>query len=572
MEDPIVGMIAYQLTEILLLMQQMCVYLVIAYLMSKTPLFAPLAAGTFRLPYKVVCYLVFSAFCIMGTYFGFHINDSIANTRATGAVLGGIMGGPLVGFAVGLTGGIHRYTLGGFSAFACMVSTVAEGLLGGMVHSYLNRRGQRERLFNPLVVAGTAFCAEIMQMLIILLLAHPFAAALDLVKHIALPMTIANSLGAGMFMRILLDRRVIIEKYSSSFSSKALKIAARAEGVLRQGFNAENSLRVARIIYEELGVGAVAITDRDKLLAFIGIGDDHHLTGQPITSPHTHRAISENRVVFADGAETPYQCSISPHCRLGSTLVIPLRGESDRVIGTIKLYEPKNKLISAINLTLGEGIARLLSTQILAGRFDAQHQLLAQTELKLLHAQVNPHFLFNALNTLSAVIRRDPEQARQLVQHLSTFFRKNLKRQTEEVTLADEIEHVNAYLKIQQARFADKLQVVFVFEPDTLNSLLPAFSLQPIVENAVKHGTAQLLGQGRIEIGSALQNDGLLIWVEDNAGLYKPSISKDGLGMNLVDRRIKARFGERYGLSVQCEPDRTTRVDIHLPLQREAVA
>lgn len=565
-------MLAYQLNEILMLLQQMCIYLVIAYLLSKTPLFAPLTRITFRLPYKIVCYLVFSGFCIMGTYFGFHINDSIANTRATGAVLGGILGGPLVGMAVGLTGGIHRYTLGGFSAFACMVSTVAEGLLGGLVHSLLIRSGRREKLFDPWVVAGTALCAEILQMLIILLLAHPFAEALALVKNIALPMIIANAAGSGMFMRILLDRRVIIEKYSSSFSSKALKIAARTEGVLRKGFNQENSMRVARILYEELGVGAVAITDCDQLLAFIGIGDDHHLPGQPITSPHTHRAIEENRVVYADGDEVPYQCSITPQCRLGSSLVIPLLGESDRVIGTIKLYEPRNKLISSINLTLGEGIARLFSTQILAGRFEAQRQLLVETELKLLHAQVNPHFLFNALNTLSAVIRRDPEEARQLVQHLSTFFRKNLKRQNNDVTLADEIEHVNAYLRIQQARFAGQLQVEFAFDPRTLQAVLPAFSLQPLVENAVKHGTSQLLGQGRVKIGATVEDAVLDIWVEDNAGLYNPPPQGDGLGMNLVDRRIKARFGEAYGLSVQALPDNRTRVDIHLPLCTETAA
>jgi two-component system, LytTR family, sensor kinase len=565
-------MLAYQLNEILMLLQQMCIYLVIAYLLSKTPLFAPLTRITFRLPYKIVCYLVFSGFCIMGTYFGFHINDSIANTRATGAVLGGILGGPVVGMAVGLTGGIHRYTLGGFSAFACMVSTVAEGLIGGLVHSTLIRTGRREKLFDPWVVAGTALCAEIMQMLIILLLAHPYSEAVVLVKNIALPMIIANSAGSGMFMRILLDRRVIIEKYSSSFSSKALKIAARTEGVLRKGFNQENSTRVARILYEELGVGAVAITDREKLLAFIGIGDDHHIPGQAITSPHTHRAIEQNRVVYADGDEVPYQCSITPHCRLGSSLVIPLLGESDRVIGTIKLYEPRNKLISSINLTLGEGIARLFSTQILAGRFEAQRQLLVETELKLLHAQVNPHFLFNALNTLSAVIRREPEQARQLVLHLSTFFRKNLKRQNNDVTLSDEIEHVNAYLHIQQARFAGQLQVEFLFDDASLDAVLPAFSLQPLVENAVKHGTSQLLGPGQVQIGSAIEGDCLRIWVEDNAGLYNPPPQGDGLGMNLVDRRIKARFGETYGLSVHSLPDNRTRVEIHLPLCTEAVA
>ncbi len=564
-------MLSIQLTQILLLLQQMCVYLVIAYLLSKTPLFIPLTRVTLRLPHKLVCYVVFSGFCIMGTYFGFHVNDSIANTRATGAVLGGVLGGPLVGMAVGLTGGLHRYSLGGFTAGACMISTVVEGLLGGLLHRALLRSGRMERLFDPRVVALTALVAEMLQMAIILAIARPFADAWALVKSIALPMAIANTVGTGMFMQILLDRRVSIEKASSTFSGKALKIAARAEGLLRKGFNQENSMRVARIVYEELGVGAVAMTDRDKLLAFIGIGDDHHLPGQPITSAHTYRAINENQVVYADGDMVPYRCSLDPGCRLGSTLVIPLRGEGDQVIGTIKLYEPRNKLISSINVTLGEGIARLLSTQILAGRFEAQQQLLVRTELKLLHAQVNPHFLFNALNTLSAVIRRDPEHARQLVQYLSTFFRKNLKRQSDDVSLSDEIEHVNAYLQIQQARFADQLHVEFALDDAPLDLLLPAFSLQPLVENAVKHGTSQLLGQGRVRIGAEVANGTVCIWVEDNAGLYQRPLDSDGLGMSLVDRRIKARFGEAWGIRVQCTPDVLTRIELHVPLMEESL-
>ncbi|HBT13109.1 MAG TPA: sensor histidine kinase, partial [Erwinia persicina] len=113
----------------------------------------------------------------------------------------------------------------------------------------------------------------------------------------------------------------------------------------------------------------------------------------------------------------------------------------------------------SINRTLGEGIAQLLSAQILAGQYERQKALLAQSEIKLLHAQVNPHFLFNALNTLMAVIRQDSEKAGQLVHYLSTFFRKNLKRPSEIVTLANEIEHVNAYLQIEQARFQSRLSI-----------------------------------------------------------------------------------------------------------------
>jgi len=547
------------------LLQQMCVYLVIAYLLSKTPIFIPLTHVTIRPPQKLACYLVFSVFCMMGTYFGLRIDDSIANTRAIGAVLGGILGGPSVGFSVGLTGGLHRYSMGGFTDLACAVSTTAEGVLGGLVHSYLIRHGRGNKLFDPMLAAAVTFVAEIMQMLIILALAKPFVSAAHLVENIALPMLLANTAGAALFMRFLLDRRGIIEA-NSTFSARALKIAARAEGILRGGFTSGNAARVARIIYEETGVGAVAITDREKLLAFIGIGEDHHLPGRPITSPQTLEAIASNQIMYADGHEVTYQCSISPSCRLGASLVIPLVGEDERVIGAIKLYEPKMKLFSSINRALGEGIARLLSTQILAGRYEQQRQLLAQSEIKLLHAQVNPHFLFNALNTLTAIIRRDPEKARSLVQNLSTFFRKNLKRPSEEATLQDEIEHVNAYLQIELARFTGRLAVKIEVPPGLEHVRLPAFSLQPIVENAIKHGTSQLLGAGRIRIAAECAGPDLLVHVEDNAGLFTAGSGGDGLGMSLVDRRLKNRYGDGFGVEVSSIPDQLTRVSLRMPM------
>lgn len=554
-----------QVELIFSLLQQMCVYLVIAYLLSKTPLFIPLMQVTIRLPHKLVCYLTFSMFCIMGTYFGLHIDDSIANTRAIGAVLGGVLGGPSVGFLVGLTGGLHRYSMGGMTATACMLSTVAEGLIGGFLHNYLIRKNRLDLLFQPLVIAGVTLAAEVLQMAIILAVSRPFSEALELVENIALPMMITNTIGAAMFMRILLDRRAIFEKYTTAFSAKALQIAARSEGLLRHGFDQQNSMRVARILYEELGVGAVAITDREKLLAFIGTGSDHHIVGSAITSNHTHRAIEMNQVVYADGNAVAYTCSISPTCKLGSTLVIPLRGEEHRVIGTIKLYEPKTKLFSSINRTLGEGIAHLLSAQILAGKFEHQKQLLAQSEIKLLHAQVNPHFLFNALNTLSVVIRRDPNHARKLVLSLSTFFRKNLKRSHDIVTLSDEIEHVNDYLEIEKARFADRLSVNIHLPDHVLEARLPAFSLQPIVENAIKHGISQMFNNGQITLRGKLQDDILTLDVEDNAGLYQPKLGGDGLGMNLVDRRIKVRYGDQYGVTVNCEAEKFTRITIKVP-------
>lgn len=168
--------------------------------------------------------------------------------------------------------------------------------------------------------------------------------------------------------------------------------------------------------------------------------------------------MNNNDIIYLDGKENPYQCSISKDCKLGSALIIPLR-TGDEVIGTIKLYEPKRKLFSTINMSMAEGIAQLLSSQILHGDYIHKQTLLNQAEIKLLHAQVNPHFLFNALNTISAITRRDPDKARSLIQHLSQFFRSNLKQNIETVTLKEELAHVNAYLTIEKARFTDRLEV-----------------------------------------------------------------------------------------------------------------
>ena len=556
----------YEFNLVLLLLQQMCVFLVIAWLMSKTRLFIPLMQVTVRLPHKLLCYVTFSIFCILGTYFGLHIEDSIANTRAIGAVMGGLLGGPVVGGLVGLTGGLHRYSMGGMTALSCMISTIVEGLLGGLVHSVLIRRGRSDQLFSPLTAGAVTFIAELVQMMIILLIARPYQDALKLVESIAAPMIVTNTVGAALFMRILLDKRAMFEKYTSAFSATALKVAASTEGILRLGFNEENSARVADVIWKELEIGAVAITDREKLLAFTGIGDDHHLPGRPISSSCTWRAIESGEVVYADGNEVPYRCSLHPQCKLGSTLVIPLYGENHRVIGTIKLYEAKNRLFSSINRTLGEGIAQLLSAQILAGQYERQKALLTQSEIKLLHAQVNPHFLFNALNTLMAVIRRDSEQAGQLVQYLSTFFRKNLKRPSEIVTLADEIEHVNAYLQIEKARFQAHLQVTLTLPSELAHVSLPAFTLQPIVENAIKHGTSQMMETGKIQLSARQQGNRLVLEIEDNAGLYQPKPQTNGLGMSLVEKRLRARFGDDCSMTIRCEPDHFTRITLQLPM------
>ena len=219
--------------------------------------------------------------------------------------------------------------------------------------------------------------------------------------------------------------------------------------VLDKGFTQEACQQMARILYEETGVGAVAITDREKLLAFIGIGEDHHLPGTAINSAHTFKAIQHNEVVCADGNLIPYSCNLHPQCRLGSSLVIPLRGEEGRwwhhqalraQAQVLLLHQPHpwEDRPAALRPDPGQQVQRAEAAAGPVRRSSCCRRRSTRT-------------FCSTPSTPGGGDPARPEDARTLVHHLSTFFRKNLKRQGDEVTLADELEHVNAYLHIEQA-------------------------------------------------------------------------------------------------------------------------
>lgn len=556
-------LLTFSVHNIFALIRQMSVFLVIAYLFTKSPFFNSFRTYTLHGRQLLLLYVIFTVFSIMGTYFGLPIKDAIANTRAIGAVLAGIIGGPLLGVGVGLTAGLHRFSLGGFTALSCGLSTTLEGLIGGLVHIYLVRSYQQQKLLHPAIAFFTTLTAEIVQMAVILVFAKPFDEALALVKVIALPMILANSTGAAIFVSIIRDQRKMYDELSMTFSAKALKMAEKTIAFLSRGFDMETAKEVALVIREETGVGAVAITDREKVLAFVGLGDDHHLVGHAITSAETLQAIREDRIVYADGGKKKWRCNRSEACPLGSVLCVPLRVDNE-LVGTINLFEPKNKLFLVTNKTLGEGITKLVSDQILYARYVEQKNLLTKSELKVAQAQINPHFLFNALNTIVAILRKDTVRARDLLMHLSNFLRKNVKRTGYMATLEEELNHVNSYLVIEKTRFEDKLHLEMDIDAELLPVRLPVFTLQPIVENAIKHGISKMLGQGLIRLSVKQEEGCIVITVEDNAGNFKERNQK-GIGMELVEKRIKNLCGEGHGIDVVCVPGERTTVTITIP-------
>jgi two-component system, LytTR family, sensor kinase len=548
------------------LTQAMAVFVVIAYIYCKSPLFKSLTTDAIRPRDRIYLYLAFSSLSILGTYLGVPVHDAIANTRAIGPVLAGLIGGPLLGTAVGFTGGLHRYFLGGFTAFSCGLSTTLEGAVGGIVHLWLARKNRLEHTFDPKVAFVTALVAEILQMAVILLVSRPSADAITLVRIIALPMILSSSVGAALFMSIIRDQKNTVDRIAAISSAKAFKIAERSLNILSGGLNRETAVELARIIHKETGVGSVAITDKETLVAFVGQGLDHHRPGSPVASTFTKEAIGKNRVIFADGTKERYCCPLAEDCPMNSVLVVPLCIDNE-VIGTIQLFEPKNKKFLNMNKMLGEGITRLLSNQLLMARYELQKNLLVQTELKLLQAQVNPHFLFNALNTIIAILRIDAARSKDLLIHLSNFFRKNLKRGSDLSTLEEELDQVNSYLQIEKARFDDRLVIRTEIDPSLLKMILPTFTLQPLVENAFKHGICNTTGQGIARIRAFRTDSQAFIEIEDNAGSYHEKETDDGHGIKIVDKRLKGHFGGNSGISIFCVPDEITRVTIKIPLE-----
>src|SRR5512142_923607 len=521
------------------LIEATSVFLVASYIYCASPaLPSPRAERPGRRGYLSL-YVFFSAVSIMGNYLGVPVQhgEAIANTRAVGAVLAGLLGGPLLGMSVGVTAGLERLTLGGAAGLPGCIATTLEGLAAGLVRRALRHRP--DRLLGWRTAAIVTFAGEVVHQLIVLAMVRPsFPYGLSIVREIAAPMILANTLGASAFVVVFRNRTAAFDRVGAAASAVALRIADRTVQLMRKGYGPEVAPELAAIVREESGVGAVGITDRERVLAFAGLGADHHLAGGDISSPWTRRALETRQVVIADGTRERHDCRLSPSCPLAAGVVVPLEIDG-QVVGTVQLFERAAPDYRVTSRKLGEGIAALLSSQLVAARYQDQKRLLVEAELKLLRAQVHPHFLFNALNTIVAVTRTDPGRARELLVHLSSFFRSNLKRSRDVSTLDEELVHVQAYLEIEKARFADRLRVEIRVD-DALRSMpLPTFTLQPLIENAIKHGISRTLNPGRAAIRAYRLDGEVRVEVEDDAGAYVPGPDGEaGHGLRIVDRRI----------------------------------
>lgn len=527
---------------------------------------------------ELMAILFFGFFGIIGTYLGVALNistlefnnvllglvedEAIANSRVIGVVIAGLLGGYRVGIGAGIIAGLHRMTLGGFTDFACSLSTIIAGVVAGAIY----RKGKNAK---PIVAFGITVLAETTQMGLILLFSKPFLKALSLVEVIGLPMILANGLGAALFMLIVHHVMNEEERVTAQQAQKTLRIADQTLSYLKKGLNNESALAVCKILYRELNSSAVAITSRSKVLAHIGIASDHHQVDTPIRTKETKDVIHSGELVVVK--DERIHCDY-PNCPLGAAIIVPLTLR-EGTIGTLKVYYPSPKLITNASINLISGLSSLLSNQLEIAEADKAYQLAKEAEIKVLQAQINPHFLFNSMNIIMSLIRTDPAQARKLLGALSYFLRQNVTATTlAKVSLEEELLYVKSYLEIIEARFIDRLKVIYRIDESSLDVMVPPFILQPIIENAIQHGINDKEDNCVIIVSIIERENNILITVEDNGKgipperlrlLGKSKIdSERGTGMGLfnVNRRLKMTFGNSSTLTIKSEVNKGTTV------------
>lgn len=546
------------------MLERMSVAATVAFILAQMSIFRRIIYRKILLKERVLLSLLFGMFGILGTYAGIPIVDALANSRAIGVMAAGLIGGPSMGVIAGLIAGGHRYFLGGFTAFSCALANVCEGLLAGWVYKKCSTK--------PVpwwIALITGMVGEIMQMLIILLTARPFGLALELVDKIALPMIIANSLGVAIFMLIIktvIDSQQLV---GAEQSQKALDIATKTLPYLRRGLNSSSTEATVKIIYAVAGYDAVAITDTEKVLAFVGAEAEHHMSGRGGMTRLTERSLTTGKLQIAQNREE-IGCSCQT-CKLASAIIVPLK-RANEIIGTLKLYYIHSKAIGQSDITFVSGLAHLFSTQLELAEVDRQSKLAAKAKLKALYAQINPHFFFNTLNTIASLIRTKPDLARELLLKLATIFRYALQNTGRDITIADELTQVRAYLAIEKARYGDKLNVVEEFDAGIEKYVIPSLTVQPLVENAVKHGLHPKETGGKIIIKINERNKSIAISiVDDGVGidlihcdpLQKPT--ENSIGLLNVHERLRGQFGLEYGLTIDSTPGRGTTVVMRLP-------
>ncbi|MCR8908181.1 histidine kinase [Thermophilibacter sp. ET337] len=404
--------------------------------------------------------------------------------------------------------------------------------------------------------------------------------------------------GSGLAAIIVLGGALSVAPVDSrsEATERTLRVATNTLSHLRGGLTVENARALCALLLPETNADGIAITDRAKVLAYEGSIKTPFVAGTANARPTLEVLESGRMETFVSVDEDSQDVrgfSMGSH-QDGHAfgIIVPLAVQ-ERTVGAIKFYYRRDLDIDRTQLAIAEGLGMLLSTQLSSYELDKQAELTARAEVKALQAQINPHFLFNTLNTIASFTRTNPTKARDLLREFSTFYRRTLESSEKTlIPLSQELEQTRRYLKIEKARFGeDRIVETEHVEAGCGELGVPSFLIQPIVENAVRHAMRDE-GALHVDVQVASDGDDILIAVADDglgmdkeaadrllAGATEPrpehldgKSSGTGMALRNVAERVERFFGVGSGVEIVSKPGEGTCVTLRLVGARRRLA
>ena len=385
--------------------------------------------------------------------------------------------------------------------------------------------------------------------------------------------SLVTALGAALWAVLRLRARRGIATATQRATYEVLHTAGLAAEPLRAGLSATGAAKAVRHLRALVGAAGLALTDREALLALDGRGAHH---GEQLLAA-ARRAASAGRSTVL--RESELQCDLVD-CPVRGAVVAPLSADG-RVVGALVAIADAQPAPGLVQATLET--AHWAGDQLALAELESSRERLARAEVRALRAQISPHFIYNALTAIGSFVRTDPERARELILEFAEFTRYSFRAHGEFTTLAEELRSIDRYLTIERARFGDRLQVRLQIAPEVLPVTLPFLCLQPLVENAVRHGLSRKPGTGMVSIEARDAGAECHITVEDDGVGMDPTTLTAGIaelagagsdptddpgqhvGLSNVDERLRSVFGDRFGLVVETGLGSGTKVSMRVP-------
>ncbi len=334
---------------------------------------------------------------------------------------------------------------------------------------------------------------------------------------------------------------------------------------LREGFHQAAADRITMHLLELLKCVAVGITDRDgQLQSWDGQANDHYYD---FVDAITAAKVGHRREIVV---HEKLPCDQGGACRMRTAVIVPLIVEGETQAVLIVVGRSRGQRL----IQMADAVAQFVRTQFELASLEESRHALHQAEIKALRAQISPHFLYNALNTISALIRTDPEEANELLLEFADFTRYSFRSSGLFTTLSDEMRNIDRYLTIEAARFGGRLNVRMRIAPEVLSVTVPFLIIQPLVENAIKHGLAGKPGGGTVTVIAEDGGNEAVISVEDDGAGMDPKLLEgirhshrtgEHVGLGNINQRMRQLFGPEYALIVETARGAGMKVTLRVP-------